>query len=66
MVVLASQYGENTAVSSSFPADGLHAWGIFPVAVFKFVVDTRFQLEGKSSLEIIWRSRNNSSKLDFM
>ena len=35
-------------------------------AVFKFVVDTRFQLERKSSLEIIWRSRNNSSKLDFM
>ena len=39
MVVLASQYGENTAVSSSFPADGLHAWGIFPVAVFNFTVD---------------------------
>ena len=36
------------------------------LAVFKFVVDTRFQLERKSSLEIIWRSRNNSSKLDFM
>ena len=35
-------------------------------AVFKFVADTRFQLERKSSLEIIWRSRNNSSKLDFM
>ena len=36
------------------------------LAVFKFVVDTRFQLERKSSLEMIWRSRNNSSKLDFM
>ena len=39
---------------------------IFYEAVFKFVVDTRFQLERKSSLEIIWRSRNNFSKLDFM
>ena len=36
------------------------------MAVFKFVIDTRFQLKKKSSLEIIWRSRNNSSKLDFM
>ena len=27
---------------------------IYPKAVFKFVVDTRFQLERKSSLEIIW------------
>ena len=42
MVGLASQYGENTAVSSSFPADGLHAWGIFPVAVFNFTVDDFF------------------------
>ena len=39
---------------------------LFWLAVFKFVADTRFQLERKSSLEIIWRSRNNSSKLDFM
>ena len=39
---------------------------IYPKAVFKFVVDTRFQLERKSSLEIIWMSHNNSSKLDFM
>ena len=38
----------------------------FQKAVFKFVVDTRFQLKKKSSLEIIWRSRNNSSRLDFM
>ena len=43
-----------------------HYGRAFWKAVFKFVVDTRFQLERKSSLEIIWRSRNNSSKLDFM
>ena len=42
------------------------SFGFFRKAVFKFVVDTRFQLERKSSLEIIRRSRNNSSKLDFM
>ena len=28
---------------------------LFDLAVFKFVADTRFQLERKSSLEIIWR-----------
>ena len=36
MVVLASQYGENTTVSSCFPADGLHAWGIFQVIPLEF------------------------------
>ena len=54
MVVLASQYGENTAVSSSFPADGLHAWGIFPVAVFNFTVDDFFNEKSidKSSFHV--------------
>ena len=56
MVVLASQYGENTAVSSSFPADGLHAWGIFPVAVFNFTVDDFFNEKSidKSSFHVWW------------
>ena len=69
MAVLFRQYTENICLFSKFSAGGLCDWGILLVislAVFKFVVDTRFQLERKSSLEIIWRSRNNSSKLDFM
>ena len=52
--------------SPVFPLAEFMVKAFFRLAVFKFVVDTRFQLERKSSLEIIWRSRNNSSKLDFM
>ena len=62
------RFMESSIVAKDWcPFDAIQCsyWGKF-LAVFKFVADTRFQLERKSSLEIIWRSRNNSSKLDFM
>ena len=62
------RFMESSIVAKDWcPFDAIQCsyWGKF-LAVFKFVVDTRFQLERKSSLKMIWRSHNNSLKLDFM